>query len=150
MVLMLSRLLPVSWQCHTTFRHNSVDVVTSVTCQLVMSHCCLWSRMYLIYHQFHQIIQQSYIYHIPNLSPIPPYKSCLNFWLISHQICSCNLLMRGKLSAKHYVRPAHVKAGFKWVNRLCVDNMYRKAVPCINNSHSWATWVSHRHSWTHD
>ena len=31
MVLMLSRLLPVSWQCHTTVRHNSVDVVTSVT-----------------------------------------------------------------------------------------------------------------------
>ena len=40
-MLMLSRLLSVSWQCHTTFRHNSVDVVTSVTCQLVMSHCTL-------------------------------------------------------------------------------------------------------------
>ena len=30
--------------------------------------------------------------------------------------------MRGKLRAKHYVRPAHVKAGFKCINRRCIDN----------------------------
>ena len=46
------------------------------------------------------------------LSPVDrSYKSCL----LTHH--SSNLLMRGKLSgklsAKHYVRPAHVKAGFK-------------------------------------
>ena len=37
------------------------------------------------------------------------YKSCLK--LLTHH--SSNLLMRGKLSVKHYVSPAHVKAGFK-------------------------------------
>ena len=37
------------------------------------------------------------------------YKSCLK--ILTHH--SSNLLMRGKLSVKHYVRPAHVKAGFK-------------------------------------
>ena len=31
--------------------------------------------------------------------------------------------MHGKLlSAIHYMRPAHVKAGFKYINRLCIDN----------------------------
>ena len=72
-------------------RHSTnilrVAVVTSVTCQLVMSHCCIWSHMYLIYHHLHQIIQQSYIYHISTYKQVPI---------------------------------------------------------------SWATWVSHRHSWTHD
>ena len=49
-VLMLSRLLPVTWQCHTVVSDHtvsnlsphsgiiSVDVVTSVTFQLAMSH----------------------------------------------------------------------------------------------------------------
>ena len=55
LVLVLSRMLPVNWQCHTvvsdhtvfkkksitTYRNNSVDVVTSVTCQLAMSHRCI-------------------------------------------------------------------------------------------------------------
>ena len=56
--------------------------------------------------------------------------------------------MRGKFRAEHYVRPAHVKAGFKWVNRHCIDNMYMKAVPGIDNSHrdefqssSWGTYI---------
>ena len=60
-------------------------------------------------------------------SPVDMLTSLLN-----HQ--SSQLFMRGKLRAKHYVRPAHVKAGFKCVNRNCIDNiMYRKAVPGIDN-----------------
>ena len=37
--------------------------------------------------------------------------------------------------AKHNVRPAHVKAGFKGVIRHYIDNIYRKAIPGIDDSH---------------
>ena len=46
--------------------------------------------------------------------------------------------MHGKLRANHYVHPAvpvHVKAGLKYINPHSIDNMYRKAISGIDNSH---------------
>ena len=42
---------------------------------------------------------------------------------------SSKLLICRKLRAKHYRRPAHVKAGFRGVIRHYIDNIYRKAMP---------------------
>ena len=53
---------------------------------------------------------------------VTPYMLPL---LLTHQ--SSKLFMRGKLRAKHCVCPAHVKAGFKGVNRHRIDNIYRNA-----------------------
>ena len=43
--------------------------------------------------------------------------------------------MCGKLKAIHYVRPAHVKAGFRGVIRHCIDNIYRKGNPGTDDPH---------------
>ena len=78
-----------------------------------------------------QIRIHTYAYTYPLLS------SCLLTGLIQVVLTfdSSNLFMRGKLRAKDFVRPAHVKAGFKCVKRHCIDNMYMKAVRGIGNSH---------------
>ena len=61
------------------------------------------------------------------------YTDFLYLRLIHHRSCSC----AGSTGLNVMCAQPKVKAGLKGVDRLCIDNNTRKAIPCTDNSHGF-------------